>query len=171
LSRALTKKGKFTPVVPHGKRDVPQSSLLAKPDKQWKTGYSAKALAYCWEEAKEFPDSVKKVFSNAPYPPFKGIVPLLVLPEYQVPLPGGTRPSYLQINKIDRMNRDLEERIQTLAQWLYESSYTVVFTGAGISTESGIPDFRGPDGVWTRQDKGLPPKPISKSMEAVEPNA
>ena len=65
---------------------------------------------------------------------------------------------------------DLAERIQTLAQWLYESRHTVVFTGAGISTESGLPDFRGPDGIWTRRDKGLPPSPMSLSWEGVEPN-
>ena len=49
----------------------------------------------------------------------------------------------------------LEERIRTLAQWMFESKYLVVFTGAGISTESGLRDFRGPDGVWTRRDRGL----------------
>lgn len=54
---------------------------------------------------------------------------------------------------------------------MYESHHLVVFTGAGISTESGISDFRGPDGVWTRRDKGLPPKPISVPMDALEPNA
>ncbi|MBN1665140.1 MAG: hypothetical protein JW943_16210 [Deltaproteobacteria bacterium] len=66
-------------------------------------------------------------------------------------------------------NEDLEKRIQTLAQWLYEARYPVVFTGAGISTDSGIPDFRGPDGLWTRRDKGLPAKPM-KPWDSVDPN-
>ncbi len=38
----------------------------------------------------------------------------------------------------------------TLRQWLEESQNTVVFTGAGMSTDSGIPDFRSPGGLWTR---------------------
>jgi len=69
------------------------------------------------------------------------------------------------------MNEALTERVQTLAQWMYESHYLVVFTGAGISTESGLPDFRGPDGLWTRRDKGLPPSPMEVPWDAVEPNA
>ena len=40
--------------------------------------------------------------------------------------------------------------LDTIAGWLRESAYTVALTGAGISTESGIPDFRGPQGVWTK---------------------
>jgi len=52
---------------------------------------------------------------------------------------------------------DLQKRIETLAQWMLEARHLVIFTGAGISTESGLPDFRGPDGLWTRQAKGLPP--------------
>lgn len=39
---------------------------------------------------------------------------------------------------------------QQLAHWLKESSSTVAFTGAGISTESGIPDFRSPGGIWSQ---------------------
>ena len=35
-----------------------------------------------------------------------------------------------------------------IAGWLNESRTVVAFTGAGISTESGIPDFRSPGGVW-----------------------
>ncbi|MDH3718174.1 MAG: Sir2 family NAD-dependent protein deacetylase [Planctomycetota bacterium] len=39
---------------------------------------------------------------------------------------------------------------QTIAQWLAESTTAVAFTGAGISTESGVPDFRSPGGVWSK---------------------
>ena len=39
-----------------------------------------------------------------------------------------------------------------LADLLADSSRVVAFTGAGISTESGIPDFRSAGGIWTRYD-------------------
>jgi len=40
--------------------------------------------------------------------------------------------------------------IEQVRAWVGEAKRVVVLTGAGISTESGIPDFRGPQGVWTR---------------------
>jgi len=42
-------------------------------------------------------------------------------------------------------------KMRELTDYLRESERTLVFTGAGISTGSGIPDFRGPQGVWTRR--------------------
>jgi NAD-dependent deacetylase len=42
--------------------------------------------------------------------------------------------------------------VAELADLLAASSRVTVFTGAGVSTESGIPDFRSPGGVWTRYD-------------------
>lgn len=44
----------------------------------------------------------------------------------------------------------MEETIKQVAQLIINSKKTVVFTGAGLSTESGIPDFRSPGGVWDR---------------------
>jgi NAD-dependent deacetylase len=68
------------------------------------------------------------------------------------------------------MGKDLNERMEVFAKLLYKSRYLVVFTGAGIGTESGLPDFRGPDGMWTRQEKGLAPKPVSEPWDSFEPN-
>ena len=49
--------------------------------------------------------------------------------------------------------RSLSSKIIKLVQLITESSYTVVLTGAGISTAAGIPDFRGPNGIWTREQQ------------------
>ena len=45
---------------------------------------------------------------------------------------------------------DASSDLSEVAGWIAEARRIVVLTGAGISTESGIPDFRGPKGVWTR---------------------
>jgi NAD-dependent deacetylase len=44
----------------------------------------------------------------------------------------------------------VNESLAKVAAWLGEARRVVALTGAGISTESGIPDFRGPHGVWTK---------------------
>ncbi len=57
------------------------------------------------------------------------------------------------------------DNIAQLAKWLAEARTAVAFTGAGISTESGIPDFRSPGGVWTRH-KPVPFDEFVRSREA-----
>jgi NAD-dependent SIR2 family protein deacetylase len=49
----------------------------------------------------------------------------------------------------------LNEKLNTLAKLIIASRSMTVFTGAGISTSAQIPDFRGPQGVWTCQAKGI----------------
>jgi NAD-dependent SIR2 family protein deacetylase len=66
------------------------------------------------------------------------------------------------------MDEELGTKIEIAATWIVKSRRPVFFTGAGISTESGLPDFRGPDGVWTRRDKGLPPSQVDWS--SIKPN-
>jgi len=48
------------------------------------------------------------------------------------------------------MTPDLDRAVQTARELIERARRIVVLTGAGISTDSGIPDFRGPQGVWTR---------------------
>ncbi len=44
----------------------------------------------------------------------------------------------------------LEEKIRVAAQWLGEAEKVCVLTGAGVSAESGVPTFRGADGLWKK---------------------
>ena len=44
----------------------------------------------------------------------------------------------------------LDENVRELTRWIDECERITVLTGAGISTDSGIPDFRGPNGIWTK---------------------
>ena len=48
------------------------------------------------------------------------------------------------------MSEDLKEEISLAAKEISRSKYVIASTGAGFSTESGIADFRGPDGIWTK---------------------
>lgn len=66
--------------------------------------------------------------------------------------------------------QSLDKYIESIAEWIIESDHIVAFTGAGISTDSGIPDFRGPNGVWTRRDAGLPPPSWKVSPGQIRPN-
>ena len=67
--------------------------FLAEPDKQWRAGYSAKELAESWEGSNGFPIELQSLFSKSGNPALQDLELLLAIPEYQVDLPGGRRPS------------------------------------------------------------------------------
>lgn len=48
------------------------------------------------------------------------------------------------------MEKEMEELIEETVELILGAKKVVVFTGAGMSTESGIPDFRGPGGIWSK---------------------
>ena len=106
--------------------------LLLAERKHWRRGYSARALAYCWQEAEGFPESVRNVFINSGIDLFQNIELLLAFPEWKVPLPGGSRPSQNDIFILARGNSQLisitvegkvsEPFDKTIAEWKLESS-------------------------------------------------
>ena len=60
---------------------------------------------------------------------------------------------------------DLRSGVERLGAMIAEASTIVPFTGAGISTECGIPDFRSPGGLWTRN------RPIAFDEFVASPDA
>ena len=64
--------------------------------------------------------------------------------------------------------KDFDEAIETVRRWIAESDTVVVLTGAGISTDSGIPDFRGPQGVWTKNPQAEKTATIDHYMGSSE---
>ncbi len=50
------------------------------------------------------------------------------------------------------MTDDFDAKVEKLASMILDSRRIVIFTGAGISTESGISDFRSPGGIWSKHD-------------------
>ncbi len=104
------------------------AAFLAEPVKQWRQGYSARTLAYAWQEAHGFPAEVGSILTSV----FPTAELLLALPEHKVPLPGGTRSSQNDIWVLARSDHQLismavEGKVSepfgpTVQEWQAESS-------------------------------------------------
>jgi hypothetical protein len=66
--------------------------------------------------------------------------------------------------------RAFASKLDTLAKLMRQSSHTVVLTGAGCSTAAGIPDFRGPNGIWTREMRERKKQAKSKKRKSDDTN-
>jgi hypothetical protein len=115
--------------------------LLADPNKQWKTGYSAKALANCWESAAGVPRELQALFEVPP-------LLLIGIPEHKVDLPGGKRPSQSDLFAILRVGDKtiactIEGKVDetfgpTIGEWLRDDSEGKVERLSFLCKELGL---------------------------------
>ncbi|KAI0483910.1 NAD-dependent deacetylase sirtuin-7 [Xylariaceae sp. FL0804] len=61
----------------------------------------------------------------------------------------------------------VERRAEALVRLIKKSKHFIAFTGAGVSTAAGIPDFRGPEGAWTLRAQGKEVKAGVDTLEAI----
>jgi hypothetical protein len=67
--------------------------LVARPELHWKAGASAMTIARAWEAAAGVPPEVRRALNASSEPALRDLEPLLIVPEYKIPLPGGSRAS------------------------------------------------------------------------------
>jgi hypothetical protein len=82
-------------------------AFLAEPEKQWKTGYSAKTLAYSWETGDELPTEVSAIIKTVPRYANVETDLLMAVPEWKVPLPGGSTQSQNDVFALIGVGSDL----------------------------------------------------------------
>jgi len=130
--------------------------LLADPEKHWRKGYSARTLAHSWEAADGFPAEVAECFASSREPLLHGTTPLLAVPEFKVPLPGGGRASQNDVFVLARSSSGpvsimVEGKVNesfgpTLGEWLREASAGKKERLAYLLRELGLPSAM-PDSI------------------------
>jgi len=71
------------------------------------------------------------------------------------------------LEEIEEPLESVRVKAMAVAALIRDSNHCIAFTGAGISTASGISDFRGTNGCWTREAKGLQPLPGVDTFQAM----
>lgn len=130
-------------------------AFLADPDKHWRTGYSARTLAHCWEAADGFPPEVADALCSSD-PLLLDLAPILAVPEFKVPLPGGVRASQNDIFVLARSaagpvalmveGKVAESFGPTLGEWFAQPSRGKVQRLRFLLRTLGLPS-RPPDSV------------------------
>jgi Domain of unknown function (DUF6946) len=80
-------------------------ALLADPERHWKEGYSAHALATRWQQSPGFPPEIAELLASNERT--SAAIPLLAIPEHQVPLRGGSKASQTDLWVLARTPRGL----------------------------------------------------------------
>lgn len=107
-------------------------ALLADPEKHWRTGFSARTLANCWEAAEGLPPEVEAAFASSRESLLSDFSPVVAVPEFKVPLPGGSRSSQNDLFLLGRSSAGpvsvmIEGKVSesfgpTIAEWQKDAS-------------------------------------------------